>query len=157
MAEVSYAIDWALRSRVVEVIDDGNDMTLATLGRDGYPHATTVSYVSDGLSIWFGTSAESMKTRNLAADDRVSLTIDLPYTSWDDIRGIALKGRAHLVEDPDEQRAVGAMMLKKFPQIGSYMSPDCAPKDLALFRIDAETVSLLDYRMGFGHTEELRL
>ena len=146
-----------LRDRVVEVILAGDDMSLATIGENGYPHVTTVSYVSEGLTIWFGTGAESEKARNLEADDRVSLTIDVPYDDWDEIRGVALTGRAHRVADPAEERRVGALMFGKFPQIGRYLSPDSPPQALAIFRVDAEKVALLDYRRGFGHTEVLRV
>ncbi len=142
--------------QVVDIIDEADDLTVATAGPDGCPHATTVSYVNDGLTIWFGTSPASRKARNLGWSDRVSVTINLPYRSWDDIRGIVLEGRARPVTDPDERRKVGELMLAKFPQIGNYVG-DGTFADLALFRIDGESVSLLDYRKGFGHTDELRL
>ena len=33
-----------------------NDMTIATVREDGYPQATAISYVNDGLAISFGCS-----------------------------------------------------------------------------------------------------
>lgn len=157
MDDAAQSASRGLRERIVEVILAGDDMSLATVGEDGHPHATTVSYVSEGLTIWFGTAAESEKACNIEADDRVSLTIDLPYSDWDEIRGVALTGRAQRVADPAEQRRVGALMFQKFPQIGRYVSPDSPPEALAIFRVDAEKAALLDYRRGFGHTEVLRV
>src|ERR1700731_3853356 len=33
-----------------------NDMTIATVREDGYPQATAVSYVNDGLAVYFSCS-----------------------------------------------------------------------------------------------------
>jgi hypothetical protein len=50
---------------------------------DGYPQATTVSYVSDGLTIYFGCGEASQKARNLARNTKVSLTVTLTMRcSW---------------------------------------------------------------------------
>ena len=77
-------------------------MTSATIREDGYPQATTVSYVSDGLTIYFGCAAESQKAKNLAHNNKVSVTVNLPYSSWNDIRGLSIGGTAERVSDPQE-------------------------------------------------------
>ena len=51
----------ALREQIISIIDDAQDMTIATVREDGYPQATTVSYAKDGLIIYFGASADSQK------------------------------------------------------------------------------------------------
>ena len=48
-------------------------MTIATIRPDGYPQATTVCYVRDGLTLYFGCAAESQKAQNIAYNDKVSL------------------------------------------------------------------------------------
>jgi nitroimidazol reductase NimA-like FMN-containing flavoprotein (pyridoxamine 5'-phosphate oxidase superfamily) len=142
----------AQRKQIVSIIDDIDDMTIATVREDGFPQATTVSYVNDGLTIYFGTGAHAQKARNLARSDKVSLTINRPYKSWDEIEGVSVGGRAVKVSDQQEQQKVGALMFKKFPQIAKYADspPDT---ELAIYRVDPIVISLLDYRKGFGHTE----
>ena len=44
-------MDPGLRQEIVSILSDANDMTIATVREDGYPQATTVSYVNDGLTI----------------------------------------------------------------------------------------------------------
>ena len=44
------------------------------------------------------------------------------------------------------------MMFRKFPQIPQFAETADAG-DIALFRIDPEYISLLDYTKGFGHTD----
>lgn len=42
-------------------------------------------------------------------------------------------------------------MVSKFPQIGQFLKGDDV--EMALYRVDPEIVSILDYTQGFGHTE----
>jgi len=144
-------MDETTRNQIISIIDDVDDMTIATVREDGYPQATTVSYVNDGLTIYFGTSADSQKARNIARSNKVSLTINRGYRSWSEIEGLSLAGVATLVTNPAEQQKVGELLFKKFPQIPEYASMD--EENVALFRVDPKVISLLDYKKGFGHTE----
>jgi len=147
----------AARNQVISIIDDIDDLTIATVRDDGYPQATTVSYANDGLTIYFGTTTDAQKARNIASNNKVSLTINRPYASWDDIEGVSISGLAHLITDAAEQEKIGALLFKKFPQISDYAPPDMPPDALVLYRIEPRFISLLDYRKGFGHTELVEL
>jgi nitroimidazol reductase NimA-like FMN-containing flavoprotein (pyridoxamine 5'-phosphate oxidase superfamily) len=149
-------MDAAQRQCIVSILDAGFDLTVATNRPDGYPQATTVSYVNDGMTIYFGTGAGAQKAHNIARDGRVSLTVNLPYATWDEIKGVSIGGRAARVTDPDEAGKAGALMVKKFPQIANYQVLGSA-MDLAMFRVSPEVISILDYSKGFGHTELVRL
>lgn len=138
-----------------EILDGARDMTVATVRPDGYPQATTVSFVHDGCTIHFATGRESQKAHNIARAPAVSLTVNLPYDSLAAIRGISLGGRAAAVTDPEEVQDVFTRMLQKYPALSDL--PPEARDELGIFRIDPEVISLLDYRKGFGHTEEIHL
>lgn len=144
----------AQRAQAVSILDAASDLTIATNRADGYPQATTVSFVNDGMKIYFGTGADAQKAKNIARDDRVSIAITDPYKTWDDIKGVSIGGRARRVTEPEEARQVSELMFKKFPQIAKYADFGDG-MDLALFRIDAEVISILDYTQGFGHTEDV--
>jgi len=148
-------VDPGLRQEILSILEGANDMTIATTREDGYPHATTVSYVSDGLAIYFGCAAESQKSINIARSDKVSLTVNMPYSSWEEIRGVSIGGRAVRVTDPNEIDRVGQLMLRKFPQIAQYAPTGV--EGIILFRITPEIISVLDYRKGFGHTDLLKV
>ena len=150
-------MDNATRNQIISIIDDVDDLTIATVRNDGFPQATTVSYVNDGLTIYFGTASDSQKARNIASNNKVSLTINRPYASWDDIEGVSISGIATPVIDPAEQKKVEALLFKKFPQVENYVPPDMPPDALVLFGIEPLFISLLDYRQGFGHTELLEI
>ena len=144
-------MDSAIEREIVAILDDANDMTIATVREDGYPQATTVSYVNDGLTIYFGCAAESQKAQNIARCHKVSLTINLPYVSWKEIRGLSIGGTAAPVTDPEELGQVTELMFQKFPQIAPYAPTEV--EGIELFRVTPEIISILDYRKGFGHTD----
>ena len=138
--------------RIIDILDGADDLTIATLRDDGYPQATVVSFVNDGLNIHLGTGAEAQKARNMMRNNKVSVAVTLPYATWDEIKGVNLAGRAHRITDPQEFRHVGELMFKKFPQISQYADFGSG-MEMALFRIEPEVVSILDYAQGFGHTD----
>jgi general stress protein 26 len=148
-------MDDSLREEILSVLKGASDMTIAIIRPDGYPQATTVSYVSDGLTIYFGCAAESQKAQNIAYNNKVSLTVTLPYFSWEGIRGLSMGGMAKPVTDMKEINRVSELMLRKFPQILQYAL--AGKKGLFLVRIIPEVISVLDYRKGFGHTELVTL
>jgi len=148
-------MDPGLKQEIISILDDANDMTIATVREDGYPRATTVSYVTDGLMIYFGCAANSQKAKNLARDSKVSLTVNLPYTSWNDIRGLSIGGRAERITNPQEVAQASQLMFEKFPQIARYAPAEL--EDIVLFRVTPEVISVLDYRKGFGHTDLVKV
>lgn len=136
---------------VLAVLEAGLDMTLATLMPDGSPHATTVGYANTGTTIYFGCAPASQKARNLARDDRVAVTITLPYGDWSEIRGLSAQGRARRIPPGVEMIPVAEVFLKKFSQIAKYVGQ--SPGEIALFEIKLAQVAILDYRRGFGHVD----
>jgi PPOX class probable F420-dependent enzyme len=142
----------AQRAQIIAILDAAADLTVATNRADGYPQATVVSFVNDGMAIYFGTWSQSQKAKNIARDDRVSVAITDPYKTWNDIKGVSIGGRARKLSDPAELAKVGAIMMKKFPQIAEF-AKTMQETDMTVIRIDAEVISILDYAKGFGNTE----
>jgi nitroimidazol reductase NimA-like FMN-containing flavoprotein (pyridoxamine 5'-phosphate oxidase superfamily) len=148
-------MDPALTEEIISILDDANDMTIATVRDDGYPQATTVSYVNDGLAIYFGCAAQSQKAKNIARNAKVSLTVSLPYASWKEIRGLSIGGKAEPVIDAEEIDQVVQLMFQKFPQIAPYAPTEM--EGIELFRVTPEIISILDYRKGFGHADLVKV
>jgi uncharacterized protein YhbP (UPF0306 family) len=143
-----------LKQDILDIIATGQDMTLATVRPDGAPQATTVSYASDGLRIFFGCGEASQKAQNLAREPRVSLTINLPYRDWSQIRGVSVFGQARRVTDGEALAKAGQAFLAKFPEVAQYVTGE---GEVAMFEVTPELISVLDYRQGFGHTELVRV
>ena len=56
-------MDSATHEKIVKILSGATDMTIATVRPDGYPQATTVGFVNDGVKIYFGTSATRRRPR----------------------------------------------------------------------------------------------
>src|SRR3954464_5810577 len=77
--------------------------TLATNGPSGHPHLVAMWYaVIDGV-VWFETKAKSQKAVHQRRDPLVTVMVEAGHT-YDALRGVALEGRATIVDDPDSMR-----------------------------------------------------
>ena len=94
-------MDEELRKKILSLLDEHRVMTIATLRPDGWPQATTVGYVSEGLTLYFLCGRDSQKAANLARDDRVSLTIDHDTPDLMAITGLSMAAHAQEVLDSD--------------------------------------------------------
>jgi nitroimidazol reductase NimA-like FMN-containing flavoprotein (pyridoxamine 5'-phosphate oxidase superfamily) len=121
---------------VREILEKAVDITIATNRPDGWPQATTVSFVSDGLTLYFGTDAYSQKSANIEIDSRVSVTANAPYRTWEEIRSLSLAGEAHFVTDPGETARVGELMMKRFgAEIAKQTSIDMSQTRIVRIRL----------------------
>jgi nitroimidazol reductase NimA-like FMN-containing flavoprotein (pyridoxamine 5'-phosphate oxidase superfamily) len=148
-------MDAKLQSKVVELLRQHRIMTIATLRPDGWPQATTVGYVSEGLTLWFLCGLQSQKARNLALDNRVSITVDHDTSDIMAITGLSMAARAHPVRDRSEARRVLGLLASAYVESSTINPPMPmpGPEDGAVFRVEPEVISVLDYTKGFGHTD----
>ena len=148
-------MDAKLQSKVVELLRQHRIMTIATLRPDGWPQATTVGYVSEGLSLWFLCGLQSQKARNLALDNRVSITVDHDTPDIMAITGLSMAARAHPVRDRSEAQKVLGLLAAAYTESSTIKPPMPmpGPEDVAVFRVEPEVISVLDYTKGFGHTD----
>jgi nitroimidazol reductase NimA-like FMN-containing flavoprotein (pyridoxamine 5'-phosphate oxidase superfamily) len=91
-------MDAETRNKILALLDQHRIMTIATLRPDGRPQATTVGYVSEDLDLYFLCGIDSQKARNLAIDDRVSVTIDHDTSNIMAITWLSTAGHARPVE-----------------------------------------------------------
>jgi general stress protein 26 len=145
-------MEQSFKDFVLQVIEGANDLTLATLRPDGYPQATTVSFAHDGMNLYVGIGKHSQKADNVRHNNKVSLTINLPYRDWRDIKGLSMSALAEIVEDSEDVDAARACLLKRFPQVAEWGDPALA-SEVAFLKVRPQVISILDYSKGFGHTE----
>jgi nitroimidazol reductase NimA-like FMN-containing flavoprotein (pyridoxamine 5'-phosphate oxidase superfamily) len=106
-------MDATLHTKILKLLDQHRLMSLATLRSDGWPQTTTVGYVSDGLNLYFMCGKDSQKAKNLARDNRVSLTIDSDTSDPMAICGMSIAARAIPVTDQELIRRTMLTMLPK--------------------------------------------
>ena len=146
-------MDPAIRHKIDNLLRQHRVMTLATLRPDGWPQATTVGYVYEGLKLYFLCGPQSQKALNLAADDRVSLTIDHDTADLMAIAGLSMAARARRVEDPVEVDRILDRLATRYPEYSEWPVPRPPASQIRLFRLDPTVISVLDYSKGFGHAD----
>jgi general stress protein 26 len=64
-----------LNKVISDYISKCHSCTIATVGLDGEPDASTVFFANSGLDIYFNTSKDSQKMKNIEDNQRVAITI----------------------------------------------------------------------------------
>ncbi|CAB3647629.1 pyridoxamine 5'-phosphate oxidase family protein [Trinickia soli] len=146
-------MDDQLKEKILSLLDQHRIMTIATVRPDGWPQATTVGYVSEGLTLYFLCGLESQKAANLALNDRVSLTIDHDTSDLMAITGLSMAAHAQPVTDRAEAEKVLRMLPLKYPDMHALPMPMPSPDQVRIFRVVPTVISVLDYSQGFGHTD----
>jgi len=146
-------MDDAVKKQILALLDEHRIMTVATLRPDGWPQATTVGYVNDGLTLYFLCGLDSQKAKNLAQDNRLSLTIDHDTSDLMAITGLSMAAHAQPVTDRAEAEKVLAMLPSKYSDAPPLPMKMPTPDEVRLFRVTPKVISVLDYSKGFGHTE----
>ncbi|HVK94154.1 MAG TPA: pyridoxamine 5'-phosphate oxidase family protein [Noviherbaspirillum sp.] len=149
-------MDKSTEQFILDIIDHGKDLTIATIRPDGYPQATTVSYANDGMTIYVGMGKDSQKANNIRHNNKVSLTINADYQDWNHIKGISMGATAEILDDLEQVKHAADCMVKRFPQLLQWTGYE-ARDEVAFLKIQPQVVSVLDYQKGFGHTELVTL
>ena len=101
----------------------------------------------------FSLRLDSQKAKNLARDDRISLTIDHDTADLMAITGLSMAAHAHAVDDRAEADKVLRMLPLKYPDAPPLPMKMPSADEVCLFRVTPTVISVLDYSKGFGHTD----
>jgi nitroimidazol reductase NimA-like FMN-containing flavoprotein (pyridoxamine 5'-phosphate oxidase superfamily) len=140
-----------MRKKIEQLLNQHRLMTVATNRPDGWPQATTVGYVNEGLTLYFLCGRQSQEAQNLARDNRVSLTIDHDTTDPMAITGLSMAALTYPVSDPGEQARALQLLGRRYPEYAAFPAPK--PDEILIVRVVPKVISVLDYSKGFGHTD----
>jgi PPOX class probable F420-dependent enzyme len=118
------AADFVARERVCRI---------ATSSAQGQPHLVPVCHVVAGGKVYLGSADDGAKVRNLRANPRVTVTVDLYSDHWGSLKGVMIQGRAKLIErGPAFQRA-RKKLYAKYPQYPKEAA--IAPSDSVIIEV----------------------
>jgi nitroimidazol reductase NimA-like FMN-containing flavoprotein (pyridoxamine 5'-phosphate oxidase superfamily) len=137
----------------LSVLNQHAIMALATARPDGWPQATTVCYVNDGLVIYFLISRSSQKFANIGRDGRVSIAIGDSAPLPSQIKGLSMAAEAFEVRDEPYRSQVLAKLSARHPNYFDAATFDRAGS--ALMRALPRIISVVDFSRGLGHSEAM--
>jgi hypothetical protein len=128
-------------------------MALATARPDGWPQATMVAYVNDGLTVYVLISRTSQKFANIGRDGRVSIAIGDAAPRPGQITGLSMAAEMSEVRDEPYRGQVLAKLSARHPD---YFDPSTFDMSRsALMRALPRIISVIDFSRGLGHAEAL--
>jgi PPOX class probable F420-dependent enzyme len=95
---------------VADFLGSNIKLQVATVGKDGAPHLTTLFYVVQDGCVAFWTYGTSQKVRNLERDPRITALVETG-DDYAELAGVSLQGTAELVRDPDGIRRIGSAVV----------------------------------------------
>lgn len=137
-------------SLIHAILDENGVMALATIRPDGWPHVTQVSYLRDGLALYFIVARESQKLANIRYDQRVAMALG-SFIDEGAARGLSVAGRASEVTDPHRIDHINHLMWD--PARATPFRPRPTTAATALIEVTPELISLIDYASFPGRTQ----
>jgi PPOX class probable F420-dependent enzyme len=95
-----------------DFIASRKSMQVATLGRDGAPHLTTLWFALVDGALVFETFSKSQKVRNLERDPRIAVLFE-DGLDYSELRGVSINGRAELVTDPERVHVLARAVMRR--------------------------------------------
>ncbi|HWQ86824.1 pyridoxamine 5'-phosphate oxidase family protein [Brevundimonas sp.] len=140
----------AERRAAIELLDQEHLMTLAVLGPDGWPRASTVGFYSEDLDIYLVTARNSDKLGAIRSDPRVAIAIRHEIGQPGNGLALSMTGRAEEVFDPTVAERINKAVIKRYPE-GHLYCPQ--QHSVAIVHVQPVTIVLARARGGRSITD----
>ena len=140
-----------LKDRVEDYLSRKKYITLATSSLKGEPLTHPVAYVNKNSDIYFSTSGQTRKAKNIKENPNVAYSTYNETEFFDEIKSIQMEGTATIVSDKEEFEEALKMLHKKFPGMAK-MPMD---KDSLIIKITPKLCYFSDYVKRFGYRDKV--
>jgi len=115
MGENQRALITMSEREISSFLEQRRTATLASIGPTGTPHLIAMWYGLVGGKMYFETKAKSQKVQNLRRDPAISAMVEAGL-SYDELRGVSIEGRAHIIDDTgsDEYWAAAISVFERY-------------------------------------------
>ena len=144
-----------MQENAIEILNLHRTMAISTLRPDGWPQTTIVGYANHGLTIYFLIFRTSQKLANIRRDKRISIAVGGEPKDLDQLTAVYAAAHAAEVPDTKERAHAWALLQSRHPNLADFDLPERT--DAALIKATCQFVSVLDFRKGPGHVDELSI
>lgn len=128
---------------------------------DGAAHAASVMFAVEDLSLYWTSDPGSRHSLAIERNSCVAATVAPDYTDFRFIRGLQIAGRARRLSEAAEAAHARELLHRRFPFLRELDGmPDALRAALdkaAYYRLDPDTITLIDNTRGFGNRHTLRI
>ncbi|HEX8841974.1 MAG TPA: pyridoxamine 5'-phosphate oxidase family protein [Sphingomicrobium sp.] len=139
----------------IEILDSHKTMAISTLRPDGWPQTTIVGYANEGLTLYFLIFRSSQKLANIRRDKRISIAVGGEPRELDQLTAVYAAAHAFEVTDSKERERAWRLLQSRHPNLVDFDLPERT--EAAMMKAACQFVSVLDYRKGPGHVDELSI
>ena len=111
---------------------------VATVGSRGVPHVVPVCHVVVDGKLYFASESGARKVKNLRANPRAAVTVDLYSEDWSNLKGAMIQGTAAIIDRGARFRKMRRMLYDKYSQY---------PEDSALEERESVIVEITPTRV----------
>ncbi len=141
---------------VREFLAPARNIEVATIGPDGWPHVAPMWYVVREGTVVFRSFTKSQKIVNLRRDRRVTLLAE-EGLAYHELRGVMVKGRAELNDDPGFVLEIYGELAARYPMAGggpARLSPEALDAAFGRFAAKNTAVTVHPERViSWDHTK----
>ena len=141
-----------VKDQIIDYLSKRKIITLATTTVDGLPFIHPVAYVSKGPVVYFSTSKQTRKVKNIQENPKVAASVFDQTEFLDEIKSVQIEGIASIVTDKNEFSEAMKMLCQKFP----LMADMASTPDSIIIKIEPKIVYFSDYVKRFGHKETVK-
>lgn len=134
--------------------------SLATIVH-GAAHAASVMFAVDDLSLYWTSDPGTRHSLAIEGNAQVGATVAPDYADFRAIRGLQIAGRARRLCEAAEAAHARELLRRRFPFL---LELDRQPAALraaldkaAYYRLDPDSVTLIDNSKGFGNRQTLQI
>ncbi len=121
--------------RIQQYLSTKDIVVLGTINPDGTPLITAMWFLHDPSALTLISVDGLQKVRNLRRDPRLHIVAE-SGARGDDIKGVAVRGRAEFLGDSPERRALATRILDKYhPHLERFWSGRAMPPNRVMFRV----------------------
>ena len=142
-----------MQTTAVDILDAHRIMTIATVRPDGWPQATIVGYANEGLALYFLIYRDSQKFANIAADNRIAITVGHEPRSLREIKAVYAGCDVRELTSPAQRSHAWELLGARHPNLTDLAPPQRS--EVATMVAECRYLSVLDYSKGIGHAEEI--
>ena len=144
-----------VQDSALEILCSHRTMAISTLRPDGWPQTTIVGYVNEGLTLYFLIFRSSQKLANIRRDKRVSIAVGGEPKELDQLTAVYAAAHAFEVTDLKERHRAWELLQSRHPNLVDFELPERT--EAAMMKATCQFVSVLDYRKGAGHIDEISI
>ena len=138
--------------QVAALLREQTTLSLATTGEDGEPCVAPLFYmVDEEFSLYWLSSQSSQHSRNLLRTPRAAAAVHGSATSWQEIRGVQMRGAVSKITEPKRRAALVKAYCERF-QLGTVFR--LAIRQSTLYVLQPDFFRFIDNARGFGSNVE---